>query len=548
MCRHAIIVPLALFLIGSLASGEEAQVSTKASVPGLVRALGDGGRQARLKAAKALRALGPAAEGALENLILAARGDPEPTVRAEATSAVIALGPAAASAVGEWLVPHADRARVEKLIGEVGPPAVPMLAALTRHRAWFVRRSALGLLAKLGPDASSAVPAIIGCLEDTSSWVRLTALMALHRTRAAVNSLYPIVAARWEDESSSVRRGAVALIGKLDEPVMKRREFLLRAVREGDAACRHIALAALRRRGEGDEVTAAFRTALADPETKLRTLAAVALVERGVREEAALAPLWKAFSTHSMLYQWPVGVRGRRNRRSLRASGCFDRGLKPIGKEEIIASIVALGKLALPALREELEQADRTRRANAIWAFGKMPGTDDLIAPRLADTDLGVRIIAAVVLAPHAKHAGRVIPVLLSSMFGSKPEEYELAWAWHRRVADAVKATGSAALPHLVRSLGEHLEQDRDLDHEHYRLIEGLGPEAAPTIPSLARAWHRSQQLNYLRKAQLRALRAIGEIARPRIERIIAGDDEALQASARAMLEALDRQAEAEGR
>jgi HEAT repeat protein len=534
--RHATIVPILLLVFALPATGGE----PPSTVPDLVRALGDRDRDSRLNAAQTLRALGPAAAAALDDLSLAARGDPEPAVRAEAAWAVMALGPAAAETVGEWLLPHGDRSRVEELIGRVGPAARPMLAELTGHRAWFVRRSALRLLGTLGPDATPVAATILGRLADPSSAVRTEALLAFQRCGATGGDAFVAVAPLREDESPVLRRGAVAVIGGLEGPPDKRRAFLLRAVREGEDVCRHLALIALRARGAGDEVTGEFRRALGDPDMEIRTLAATALVERDARDDVVVGALREIVSERPLLDELPVKPRRPAARRTLRAS----RGPwypAPVEKSEIVAAVAALGEQALPMLREALAASARDVRANAIWILARMPNTQDLIAPRLDDPDPGVRVIAAVALAPRPEHAARALPVLLSVLSGGRLRDTELAWGWHRRVAEAVVSLGPDAATRVLRLLREHVEQGRDLDAEHYVLVRMLGPKAAPAVPTLARSWRRSLRLGFLHRAQKEALRAIGEAARPEIEKLLADEAGDLHDVALAMLAVLDR-------
>jgi HEAT repeat protein len=70
-----------------------------AGVPALVQSLGSAGRDDRVKAARALALLGPAARAAVPALAEAVRNDSSGTVRIAAADALAAIGPEAKSAL-----------------------------------------------------------------------------------------------------------------------------------------------------------------------------------------------------------------------------------------------------------------------------------------------------------------------------------------------------------------------------------------------------------------------------------------------------------------
>ncbi len=72
------------------------------------------------------------------------------------------------------------RLAVIRVLGQIGPAAVPVLAAATSHDDPGVRRQAVWSLARIGPpSASTAVPHLVRALRDVDLKVRLGAIWAL---------------------------------------------------------------------------------------------------------------------------------------------------------------------------------------------------------------------------------------------------------------------------------------------------------------------------------------------------------------------------------
>lgn len=66
-------------------------------------------------------------------------------------------------------------------LSRIGPPAVPMLVEALGSPDLSVRKRALEVLLRMGPDAKQAVPALVALLEDDDEELRKGAAVALGR-------------------------------------------------------------------------------------------------------------------------------------------------------------------------------------------------------------------------------------------------------------------------------------------------------------------------------------------------------------------------------
>lgn len=125
--------------------------------------------------------------------LLSSLDDPEEAVRLEGARALWGLPPngedarqlAASLANGDLYV----RAFAQEALARLGREAVPAVVPLLAHEEVGVRRRGAKVLARIGPDASSAIEALAHRLEDSDPGVRRLARAALRQIGPAGDSV-----------------------------------------------------------------------------------------------------------------------------------------------------------------------------------------------------------------------------------------------------------------------------------------------------------------------------------------------------------------------
>jgi HEAT repeat protein len=226
--------------------------AVRGAIPALIDALDDPRQDVQIKAAEALRYIGPDAAAAAPALVrkLRIRG-PEIGIALNARDALVAIGPAALPTLIQCLEGDNKDARGWAMIilagfGPAAKDAVPALAKLVDFHDADQARIAIGTLGRIGPDASAAIPAlsaayeslkpddedrklelldalpkigappslrIIKDLEDPNPDRRADAVMILSHFGAKAHAAAGRVAALLDDPSPNVRvKAAVALL------------------------------------------------------------------------------------------------------------------------------------------------------------------------------------------------------------------------------------------------------------------------------------------------------------------------------------------------
>jgi outer membrane protein assembly factor BamB/HEAT repeat protein len=111
------------------------------------------------------------------NLLLAN----DPKVRATAQAALVQGGPMSLPLLKKFLDPEREELRVVtfQIIQRIGPPAIPLLVDLLRHKSDSIRRAAISELIDLAPDTEGVQPALRGALSDADPMVAGDAARAL---------------------------------------------------------------------------------------------------------------------------------------------------------------------------------------------------------------------------------------------------------------------------------------------------------------------------------------------------------------------------------
>ncbi|MDY6906429.1 MAG: HEAT repeat domain-containing protein [Thermodesulfobacteriota bacterium] len=229
----------------------EQDLKRLSSVPELRKALKDPAPDVRANAAATLKAIGPDARDAVPDLMETLK-DSEYAVRQEAANALAVMLPA--------LEP--ERAQ-----------AVKIQVQITRleSKSWLVRRNAANSLAGIGRDAANAVPALILAILDDSDW-------GYHYRE--------------------VRKAAARALGEIGFAARAANPALIETAKSDDYAVRLAAVKALGRIGPRSEnqVIAALKNALDDPDYDVRREAAAALGRFGIEDNATVDELVRSLS------------------------------------------------------------------------------------------------------------------------------------------------------------------------------------------------------------------------------------------------------------
>jgi HEAT repeat protein/lysophospholipase L1-like esterase len=227
--RAADVSALTLALAGAGSTGVRAECAAalgrlgpaaRGAVPALFVALRDPSEAVRAAAARALTAIGPAAED-LPSLV-ASLGSRDTYVVAFAAWSLGNLGPAAEVAVPDLaraLARDDTNAVVAGALARIGPAAASAVGALVDglrsddgNRRWRAART----LGRIGPPAASAVPSLTAALSDPSSLVRLHAARALGRIGPAARTAAAALQTTTGDKDPNVGEEARQALGRLN--------------------------------------------------------------------------------------------------------------------------------------------------------------------------------------------------------------------------------------------------------------------------------------------------------------------------------------------
>jgi HEAT repeat protein len=174
-----------------------------------------------VSADRALRILGPKAEGALPALLETA-GDPRCGDH-RPRAALVAIGPAAVKPMISALTNSNARIRscAALVLTGLGPSAREAAPALLRSLGdpdGRVRAHAAGALSRIGAEPEVAVSALIERLSDSDLYVRLCATMALGEFGERAGLAVPALRRLEADESPEVRQQAVETLRRVERP------------------------------------------------------------------------------------------------------------------------------------------------------------------------------------------------------------------------------------------------------------------------------------------------------------------------------------------
>jgi HEAT repeat protein len=542
---------LALFALEGIGQGD------RAAVRALVAVLGNKDAELRLRALGALEQIKPAPEDVLPALKTAVQDPSEaiqegairslgrlgkagvPELRAllrrgNATRrgyAVIGLflaGPEATAAIPDLVeilrdeTLQADDRRLadnaKMALKQIGPEAVPALAAALKHKDEGVARRAALLLAEFGPLARPALPALVEALADERKFVdhvqralraigkeavpalhaalkhkdvrvRRRGLEVLYSFGAANKPILPDLLALANGEDGALRRAALYALWGMGTKAREAGPIFLKALKDRDKAFRLLAIQALESIGiEGTkETVSSLRESLRDSE---------ASVARGV--PAVLAKLGKAgLPVLIEALKHPdaeVRLEAVRDLAAFKADARETSELlgrmASAGRRDVrwaaVETLLAIGsdgqaalRDAVPALRADLQDADGSVIGTALKLLARLGPLARQAGPDLLELldDRDLRFAAAVALArTNPEQAARGLAVL-SAAVNSSDERAT------REATTALRELGplaGGAVPALMLAL------DRDeTAYDAILTLAAIGPTARPAVPAL---------------------------------------------------------------
>lgn len=290
-------------------------------------------------AAIVLGLLGKADEKAVTRLLTAARSK-SARIREQAMTALgVCRQPRAAEALVSWLGDQSDEFvdQCQQALVQLGPVALPALAAGLQHPDNRLRGNAATALGMMPPDVPGVEGLLVGALDNTSWWVRAEAAYGLARRQAAgvTQRIVPLL----QDQEAFCRRRAAGALALLRDP----------------------------------SATEALLNALTDRDDQVKGAAAVALGAIG--DERARDRLLQLSRAKSAVVAWSalygLGL--------MLDDTAVERLIAMAGDEEEGVRLTACRLLGLsananaePALRTALGDSYREARAAAAEALGRM--------------------------------------------------------------------------------------------------------------------------------------------------------------------------------
>ncbi|MBN1672353.1 MAG: HEAT repeat domain-containing protein [Kiritimatiellae bacterium] len=459
----------------------------RAAVQALTGALKDSNLAVRSDACRALGNHGAEAASAVPALRELLTAGSSKTDRTRAAETLALIGPAASAAVPDLITATADsktdqRAPVNAL-AMIGEPAIPELVKALAHSDRRIRRQAAVALGKMGPKAQAAVPALIRALPDSGipareqlaligkpavpalpeqirredATARRTAIEVLAAigpaAQDAARELLTVLATRPEKEDQCAALNAIGRIAADSPEVLA----LLKArLDHKERAVRHAAAEALgREHWAMDAVAPILIEGLAEKDSTVDSELINALARRG----AAAVPYLQKALAHSSA--------------TVRARSVY--GLMLIGPPAAERAVPAL----VDALRRDPDSEVRSESARALANFASAP---DRIVPALAealgDKDDRVRAHGSATLAKVGEPA---VPALLKALEHPLPK----ARVWAARALGKIGAPARGAVPGIAKILKQ---TDRDARLAAVQALDQLDPQCRACLPDLVAA------------------------------------------------------------
>lgn len=372
--------------------------------------------------------------------------------------------------------------------GAAAAKATPALVALLAHQNAELRQEAAESLGAIGEAAKEAVPQLTDALADEVPAVRAYAAFALGRIGKPAESAAVKLVDLAFDQDELVRRAAIRAIRTIDPPDEITEPLVMKILEEGDPAVVLPALHSLAQDGAAGvpklreklkHEKAAYWVCIVlgeiGPEAKdaVPDLAAVLSSEDPLVRLQALLALGHIGSASQSAVPEIIKVLQNDAFDDVRNAAAFALGKIGHKSDEVNAALVAAAKSGKPFLR-----------MISVWAIAKInPGhvkavryAVDVMIDGLKSEDPHLRNGAAQALSEFGDHPLIVGPALVEALNDTDP---------------AVVANAVAALAAVGEKLLDRLEsrlEDKELRMLALRVINRMGPRAAPAVPALLKA------------------------------------------------------------
>ena len=419
-----------------------------------------------------------------------------------------------------------DQEAVIKLLGDV-------LQTNKDVRVRMIAAESLGISGMMGPPSRAAVDALIPALKDSEPDVQGMAAVGLARLRVKHQDVIPVLiqALKSKEEEGMLPYFAAESLGQLGPAAEPAIPALIEMVRENQPFIAGVAAEALGKIGPA--AVPALRELLKSSTGEVQAYATRALGSAGASDEQTISQLLKS------LKQADPEVRAAAVQALGRARAASDEVIaaliKALADDEFVqsAAIRALGRIgskarqAAPALTKllgELEYFERDAVMNALGSIG--PGAKEAI-PALEAVLLQGRMNAATTL---ARIGPASVPTLIKALRSEVPEVREAA-AWGVR---CLGQDASEAVPELIKLL----KTDERACNFSLQALGAIGPDAEPAVPAVVVVLRKGD--SRLRSWALDVLSKIGPSARGAkdaiLEALETDDQEQRWEAARALL------------
>jgi HEAT repeat protein len=350
-------------------------------------------------------------------------------------------------------------------LAQIGAASVPELIKILDDASPAARHRALWALAVIGPDARPALGPVGESLKDRDPKIRALAAQALGEMGPHARPAAPLLARALQDPDDQVRRQAAEALHAIGPGMAV---HLLPVLKDQKLAVRLSALQALATFHESTDAVQALVNALHDPERKVRTVAASALVQLGAQARAAVPGLLDNLEVPDLELQTQAFT-------ALMAIGSpgDTKLLDALGKASANGGWARpRGKEAVPSLLRALADPNPTERLGAVLALGQL-GPDAkaavaFLAMRLTDPNRSVRAataLALTVIDPQRKADVGAAEVLIDEIrkdlkVALRPDPEELIQL--QLLVSTLSCAGPWAALHSDRRLSGSLQRTQD--------------------------------------------------------------------------------------